>query len=201
SSSRSPVYFVDHRVGWDRDSYLAFDRYHPNSAGMEKLAENWLASIEANQMGFFPKTSQYQPDQKIEAPGFDQIGNDIFGSGGGQRIVQRTRHGKKSTFFCETENDGNLRDTYRIRSSRKDRFFKVRISESANGWLNVTAATRTGRHRTTIDAGQTATFRLTARTTRKAGEKRRSFKTQMVATSESSPSYRDAVVARVQSRK
>jgi len=49
TTAESPLYFVDHRVGWDRSIHLSGDGLHPNSLGLEKVADNWFASICANQ--------------------------------------------------------------------------------------------------------------------------------------------------------
>ena len=50
TTTQSPVYFVDHRVGWIKSIHLdSSDSFHPTDAGMQKMADNWLASIQANQ--------------------------------------------------------------------------------------------------------------------------------------------------------
>jgi hypothetical protein len=46
---QSPVYFVDHRVGWIKAIHLdPSDQFHPSDAGMQKMADNWLSAIQAN---------------------------------------------------------------------------------------------------------------------------------------------------------
>lgn len=45
TSTMSPVWLVDHRLGWDKTTDLADDRFHPSPRGMTKIAENWLESI------------------------------------------------------------------------------------------------------------------------------------------------------------
>lgn len=48
TTAQSPVYFVDHRIGWDKSIHIANDGLHPNKAGMQKMAETWLTAIESN---------------------------------------------------------------------------------------------------------------------------------------------------------
>jgi len=50
TTGQSPVYYVDHRIGWSKSVHLdPNDQSHPSNAGMEKLADNWLASIQLHQ--------------------------------------------------------------------------------------------------------------------------------------------------------
>lgn len=50
TTAQSPVYYVDHRVGWSKPVHIdPNDPTHPSVAGMQKLADNWLASIQAHQ--------------------------------------------------------------------------------------------------------------------------------------------------------
>lgn len=50
STADSPIHFVDHQVGWNRNVHgIPAPEIHPNNAGMLRLAENWLQSIEENQ--------------------------------------------------------------------------------------------------------------------------------------------------------
>ncbi|MEM7791042.1 MAG: GDSL-type esterase/lipase family protein [Verrucomicrobiota bacterium] len=49
STTESPVYFVDHRINWNKSTHLdRVDLFHPSPAGMERLASNWLTSLQAN---------------------------------------------------------------------------------------------------------------------------------------------------------
>ncbi len=47
STDISPAFFVDHRVGWDKEKHLdQNDLFHPSKEGMEHMADGWKRSIE-----------------------------------------------------------------------------------------------------------------------------------------------------------
>lgn len=203
STVQSPIHFVDHRVGWDKSIHLfPIDRFHPNNAGMQKMAANWLASIQTHQAGATPSTVQYQPDQMIGRRANQQSGANRFSNfGNNQRLRLVSRNGRKLTFYFSIENDGNQNDVIGLRSTRGNRFFRVRILDRKTGSKNVTAKAIRGRYEIDTDPGETIQYRLIVKPKGAATRSRKVRTFVLRAGSKADANKRDVTQARAETRR
>ena len=143
----------------------------------------YVADAGNNRVVVFEK-SLFQPDFTIGEKANKQKGKNKYnGSGSGQKdsiVVD----GKEAKFITKIGNDGNVEDSYSIRSAKTNSKIRVKVFRVTGGRSNVTGAAKTGKHVTAVIAsGGTLKYELKGKPKAKFKDKRKNHTIWIKATS------------------
>ncbi|MCG8601262.1 MAG: hypothetical protein MI807_14060 [Verrucomicrobiales bacterium] len=145
-----------------------------------------------------------QPDQTIGKSIAGQRGDGIYNrTGGGQKVHKnQRRRAKTEKFYSRLENDGLFPDSYRLISTRTDKYFKVRLYERFGSYRNVSAAAARGSYVTdSLEVGDTRMYQLSVSPKRAAKKKRKRRTWYLWSVSTVDPAHQDRVRASVRTPK
>jgi hypothetical protein len=119
---------------------------------------------------FVERLVWYRPDGSISnkaASGY--AGNDIYAKAGSKQTKRaRAPRGASRTFFVRVQNDGDARDTLRVRGCVDSAGFRVRYLQGATGTKAITGKVVAGTYGTRLAPGKRAVLRAVVRVTRDA---------------------------------
>lgn len=114
--------------------------------GTDAAGRVYVADSGNQRVVIFTRDS-HRPDARIGLRTPATRGNGIYNASGAGQIQPRVHRKRgKATWSARFENDGNVPDSYRIRSSPPTSRFRISVFRLTGGRINVTAATRAGLH-------------------------------------------------------
>ena len=127
---------------------------------------------------------RYLPDFTVGEKSNKQKGGGVYnGSGSGQKKSLRTDN-KKVKFVTYLENDGNLPDSYLIKSRKTNSKWQIKVFEINGGKKNITAGAKSGSHASPeIDGGGKIQYKLEVKPKNKIKDKRRTINAWLQGTS------------------
>ena len=147
--------------------------------------------------GGSPSGDDYRPDCLIGTKPGQLRGDDVFDpTGNRQRLVQRSRNGRRLSWFACFENDGSLPDDLNGRGLQGNRFFNVKYRE---GSLNITGLMFLGQYQAAnLVSGEKKLIRIDVKPTRRARgrQKARTFAVTLTSVGEPGLSDRAKPIAR-----
>jgi hypothetical protein len=116
--------------------------------------------------------SIYQPDALVGKKSSSLKGNNIYNTGSGQKITQKSKNRKKLKWYFGIENDGNKSDDFPISLTGKNNYFRTKLRAS-NG-ANVTASATVGTLQASLASGEKTLYKFEVKPTSKSKEKSKS---------------------------
>ncbi|MAS91743.1 MAG: hypothetical protein CMO55_00990 [Verrucomicrobiales bacterium] len=155
----------------------------PFGLGFDSAGRMFVADAGNNRVTVFEK-SRFQPDFTIgEKPGKQKGKNKYNRSGAGQKDSIVT-DGKEVKFITKIQNDGNVIDSFFLKSAKTSSKIRVKVFRVTGGRANVTGAAKRGNHLTApIGVGGTLKYELKGKPKGKFKEKRKTHKLWIQATS------------------
>lgn len=157
----------------------------PFGVNFDSSGRMYVADAGNNRVTVFEK-SRFQPDFTIgEKPG-KQKGNNKYNSSGAGQKQNIVTDGKEAKFVVKIQNDGNVGDSFYIKSSKTNSKIKVKVFRVTGGRANVTGAVKTGSHKTAqIGVGGVLQYELKGKPKGKYRDKRKNHTTWIQASSAS----------------
>lgn len=145
----------------------------------------------------------HQPDQTIGLSTEGQRGDNIYNmTGGGQSVYKRQRRVRTEKFYSRLQNDGLFPDSFRLISTRSDKYFTVRLNEQFGSFRNISASAALGAYRSDdLEVADTRLYQLSV-SPKRAAKKRRVRRTWYLwSVSTTDPDHQDRVKASVKTPK
>lgn len=171
----------------------------PAGLALDGLGRLYVTDFAAHRVLTFEK-DHHLPDFTIGEKIGSQRGANVYNrTGAGQKKPVKTK-GKEVKFVGVLGNDGNIPDTYLVRSDRTNARFTIKVFALTGGKRNITAGAKIGTHQSgTILAGGAQTFEMRVRAKSKFREKRATNKTWIEAASTTDGEL-DRVIGEVKNR-
>jgi fibronectin type 3 domain-containing protein len=145
----------------------------------------------------------HQPDQTIGLSAAGQGGDNIYNmTGVGQNVYKRQRRVRTERFYSRLQNDGLSPDSFRIISTRSDKYFTVRLDERFGSFRNISASAALGAYRSDdLDVSDTRLYQMSV-SPKRAAKKRRVRRTWYLwSVSTKDPEHQDRVKVSVKTPK
>lgn len=181
-------------------SVAAVNRFGaPAGLALDGLGRLYVTDFAVHRILIFEK-DHHQPDFTIGEKIGSQRGANLYNrTGAGQKKPVKTA-GKEVKFVGLLGNDGNIPDTYLVRSDRTDAKYTIKVFALTGGKRNITAAAKVGTHQSgTVLAGGAQTYEMRVKPKSKFRAKRATNKAWIEAASMTDGEL-DRVIGEVKNR-
>jgi DNA-binding beta-propeller fold protein YncE len=171
----------------------------PRGLALDSADRLYVADTIHNRVVVFEK-GRFQPDSTIGVKSPVQRGRNRYNSSGSGQTENAKTEGKEVKLTPKVENDGNVTDSYQIRSKGSSSQFRIKLFLQTGGRKNISASSKTGKFTSQLVAPG-ASLTLEHRTKPKGSfrQKRATIKAWIDASS-ATDGEKDRVVGKIKNR-